>query len=143
MKICVCSTPIRPTPSTFPPFGSLPIIQSLRKIGKQASFYNIDYFCYSAAQIEAYFGESQFDLVGISAVVSTSHTYTKRFTRSIRRVSPRTTIVVGGNLAAIPEIQKLPTQTVPSNSLRKIISIMPSGDRSTLSDPMRPLREGR
>ena len=39
--------------------------------------------------------------------------------------------------------EKLPTPTVPSTSLRKIISIMPSGDRSALSDPMRPLREGR
>ena len=29
MKICICSTPIRPIPSGFPPFGSMAIIQSL------------------------------------------------------------------------------------------------------------------
>jgi len=32
MKICICTTPIRPEPATFPPFGSMAIIQSLRKI---------------------------------------------------------------------------------------------------------------
>jgi anaerobic magnesium-protoporphyrin IX monomethyl ester cyclase len=104
VKICICTTPIRPTPTTFPPFGSLAVIQSLRKIGEQAAFYNIDYFRYSPAQIEAHFRESQFDLVGISSVVSTAYAYTKRLTALIRRVSPRTIIVVGGNLAASAEI---------------------------------------
>jgi radical SAM superfamily enzyme YgiQ (UPF0313 family) len=104
VKICICTTPIRPTPTTFPPFGSLAVIQSLRKVGEQASFYNIDYFRYSPDQIEAHFRESQFDLVGISSVVSTAYAYTKRLTGLIRRVSPRTIIVVGGNLAASAEI---------------------------------------
>lgn len=104
MKICICTTPIRPTPTTFPPFGSLAIIQSLRKADEEATFYNIDYFRYTPEQIESHFRESQFDLVGISSVVSTAYAYTKRLASLIKRVSPNTTIVVGGNLAASAEI---------------------------------------
>lgn len=104
MKICICTTPIRPYPTDFPPFGSMAIIQSLRKIGEDAKFYNIDYFRYSHEEIEAYFKEHQFDVVGISAVVSTAYAYTKYLSNLIRRVSQNTIIIVGGNLAASAEI---------------------------------------
>lgn len=43
-------------------------------------------------------------MVGISAVVSTAYTYTKYLGNLIRKVSPRTIIIVGGNLAASAEI---------------------------------------
>lgn len=104
MKICICTTPIRPVPTDFPPFGSMAIIQSLRKIGENAKFYNIDYFRYSHEEIEAYFKEHQYDVVGISAVVSTAYAYTKYLAKLIRAVSPHTKIIVGGNLAASAEI---------------------------------------
>jgi radical SAM superfamily enzyme YgiQ (UPF0313 family) len=80
------------------------IIQSLRKIGEDPKFYNIDYFRYSQEDIEAYFKEHQFNVVGISAVVSTAYVYTKYLSSLIRRVSPNTVIIVGGNLAASAEI---------------------------------------
>ena len=80
------------------------IIQSLRKVGVDAEFYNIDYFRYSKAEVEQYFLTNQFDLVGISAVVSTAYAYTKWLSQTIRRVSPETTILVGGNMAASAEI---------------------------------------
>lgn len=104
MRICICTTPIRPTPTDFPPFGSMAIIQSLRRISEKAEFYNIDYFRPSDDQMRAYFTAKQFDLVGISAVVSTAYSYTKHLARLIRSVSPHTIIVVGGNLAASAEI---------------------------------------
>lgn len=104
MKICICTTPIRPVPTSYPPFGSMAIIQSLRSIGEDVRFFNIDFFRYSHDQIAAYFTEHQFDVVGISAVVSTAYTYTKYFSNLIKQVSPRTIIVVGGNLAASAEI---------------------------------------
>jgi anaerobic magnesium-protoporphyrin IX monomethyl ester cyclase len=104
MKICFCTTPIRPSPTDFPPFGSMAIIQSLRKIDINAEFYNIDYFRYSHKEIEEYFKNQKFDVVGISAVVSTAYSYTKYLTKLIRRVSPETLIVIGGNLAASSEI---------------------------------------
>jgi radical SAM superfamily enzyme YgiQ (UPF0313 family) len=80
------------------------IIQSLQEIGEQPTFYNIDYFRYRSDQVEAWFKEHQFDVVGISAVVSTAYAYTQWLSLLIRRVSPRTVIVVGGNLAASGEI---------------------------------------
>lgn len=104
MRICICTTPIRPKPTTFPPFGSMAIIQSLRGIGEDVKFFNIDFFRYSHDQVVAYFAEHQFDVVGISAVVSTAYAYTKYLSGLIRQVSPRTIIIVGGNLAASAEI---------------------------------------
>jgi anaerobic magnesium-protoporphyrin IX monomethyl ester cyclase len=95
---------MRPNPTDFPPFGSMAIIQSLRKIGEDAKFFNIDYFRYSHEEIENYFKENQFDIVGISAVVSTAYSYTKYLSNLIRNVSPLTIIIVGGNLAASSEI---------------------------------------
>jgi len=55
MKICICTTPIRPTPTGFPPFGSMAIIQSLRTIGIDAVFYHLDYYRQSDEQIKQYF----------------------------------------------------------------------------------------
>lgn len=104
MKICICTTPIRSAPSAYPPFGSMAIIQAIRKIGKQAQLYNADYLRPKREDIMAFFGENQFDIVGISAVVSTAYAYTKYLTQLIRSVSPETVIIVGGNMAASAEI---------------------------------------
>lgn len=104
MKIVICTTPIRPQPTYFPPLGSLAIIQSLKKIGEDPVFYNIDYHRFGPSEIEDYFSKNQFDIVGVSAVVSTAYAYTKFLTALIRRVSPKSIIIIGGNLAASAEI---------------------------------------
>ncbi|MCA9460297.1 MAG: B12-binding domain-containing radical SAM protein, partial [Nanoarchaeota archaeon] len=103
-KICICTTPIRTVPTTFPPFGSMAIIQSLRKINKDPKFFNIDYFRYSEVEIIKYISENQFDIIGISAVVSTAYVFTKKLSKLIRKYSPKTIIILGGNLAASAEI---------------------------------------
>jgi len=104
MKICICTTPIRPSPTKFPPFGSMAIIQSLRNVGEDVSFYHIDYHRYKHEQISEYFSKNKFDMVGISAVVSTAYAYTKYLVKLINKVSPHTVIFVGGNLAASSKI---------------------------------------
>lgn len=104
MKICICTTPLRPVPTTFPPFGSIAIIQSLREAGHEVHFLHIDYHRYSDGWIRDYFNANNFDVVGISAVVSTAYEYTKRLSSLIRQASGKTCIVVGGNLAASAEI---------------------------------------
>lgn len=104
MKICICTTPIRSYPTNFPPLGSLAIIQSLQQMGENVDFYHIDYFRYSLEQIEAYFSSNHYDVVGISAVVSTAYAYTKKLARLIQTVSPETTIILGGNLATSAEL---------------------------------------
>ena len=104
LRVCICTTPIRPTPTTFPPMGSMAIIQSLEKIGVTSTFYNIDYFRPSHQEVEEFFKQNIFDIVGISAVVSTAYEYTKWLSKIIRDASPKTKIIVGGNLAASAEI---------------------------------------
>lgn len=104
MRICICTTPIRSTPTNFPPFGSMAIIQSLRQIGEHVDFYHIDYFRYSPEQIGAYFSSNRYDIVGISAVVSTAYAYTKQLAELIRAASPETAIILGGNLATSAEL---------------------------------------
>ena len=87
MKICVCTTPIRPSPTDFPPFGSMAVIQALRNIGEQVSFYNIDYHRYNHEQNSQYFASKQFDIIAISAVVSTAYAYTKYLVQLINEDS--------------------------------------------------------
>ena len=104
-KIVICTTPIRPYPTDFPPFGSMAIIQSIRKhLQADVSFYNIDYHRPNLAEVRKYFEDTQCDLLGISAVVSTAYAYVKKLVAIVKSVSPKTIIVVGGNLAASAEI---------------------------------------
>lgn len=104
MKVCICTTPIRPEPTDFPPLGSMSIISSLEKVKVSVDFFNIDYFRYSHDEVVNNFKTNQYDIVGISAVVSTAYTYTKYLSKLIKEVSPKTIIIVGGNLAASAEI---------------------------------------
>ena len=104
MRICIVTTPIRPEATTFPPFGSLAIIQSLRNVGNDCSFYHIDYHRYNHAQNCEYFKKNQFDIVGISAVVSTAYNYTKYLSDLIKEINHKTIVIVGGGLVASAEI---------------------------------------
>ncbi len=70
-KIVICTTPIRPYPTDFPPFGSMAIIQSIRKhVQADVSFYNIDYPRHNLAEVRKYFLDTPCDVLGISPVVS-------------------------------------------------------------------------
>lgn len=80
------------------------IIQSLREQGHEVAFFNIDYFRPSEEAVEKFFRENRFDIVGISAVVSTAYAYTKFLAALIKETAPETLVVVGGNLAASAEI---------------------------------------
>jgi radical SAM superfamily enzyme YgiQ (UPF0313 family) len=100
----ICTTPIRPIPTNFPPLGSLAIIQSLEKINVEVAFFNIDYFRPSENEIKEFFQAKQFDFVGISAVVSTAYGFTKKLSEIIKQVSPKTIQILGGNLAASAEV---------------------------------------
>ena len=95
MRICIVTTPIRPKPTNYPPFGSMAIIQSLRSIGQEVSFHNIDYHRFSHEQNVEYFKKNKFDAIGISAVVSTAYAYTKYLSTLIRKLYPETIIFMG------------------------------------------------
>jgi anaerobic magnesium-protoporphyrin IX monomethyl ester cyclase len=101
MKIMIVSTPIRPVPTPFPPFGSLALVKYLRKNGiEDVSFYNIDGNRPDYDDVLAHIEAEKPDLVGISAVVSTAYEYSKRLSLDIKRILPDSMIVLGGNMGA-------------------------------------------
>lgn len=105
MRVMLVTTPIRPQPTDYPPFGSLSIVKYLRRHGVQGvEFYNIDGNRPSYAEVLAHIKERRPDVLGISAVVSTAYEYTKRLAVDVKKMLPDTLIVVGGNMAASAEI---------------------------------------
>ena len=80
------------------------IMQSLRAAGYDPFLLDIDGKRPPFEEVEAFFTREQPDILGVSAVVSTAYAYTKKLVRMVRRVSPKTRIMLGGNLAASAEI---------------------------------------
>ena len=104
-NLMIVTTPIRPTPTAFPPIGSLSIISYMRRQGvKGVEFYNIDGNRPSFEDAVAHIVSSKPKVLGISAVVSTAYEYTKRLSLAVKQQLPETVIVCGGNLAASSEI---------------------------------------
>jgi anaerobic magnesium-protoporphyrin IX monomethyl ester cyclase len=104
VKIILCTTPIRPVPTDYPPFGSLAIIQALRNAAYDPVFLDIDGLRPSFEDVIARFRREAPDVVGISAVVSTAYAYVKRLCLALRKALPGVRIVLGGNLAASAEL---------------------------------------
>jgi len=105
MKTMLITTPIRPVPTTFPPLGSLSLINALRKEGiSNVEFYNIDANRPAYDEVLAHIEAARPDVLGVSAVVSTAYAYTKRLTLDVKAILPDTLIIVGGSLAGSAEI---------------------------------------
>lgn len=105
MSLMIVTTPIRPYPTTFPPIGSLSIINYLRKHGvEDVEFYNIDGNRPAYKDVLAHIKSRSPDVLGISSVVSTAYAYTKQLSLDVKAMLPNTLIVVGGGLAASAEI---------------------------------------
>ena len=104
MKIIVLTTPIRPIPTDYPPFGSLAIIQALRKQGYDPYFYDIDCLRPDFETVLAFNRDEEPDILAISAVVSTAYAYVKKLATAVRSMEFKTKIVLGGNLAASAEL---------------------------------------
>lgn len=105
MKIMMITTPIRPTPTNFPPIGSLSIISYLRRNGVEGvEFYNIDANRPSFDEALSHIVAARPDVLGISSVVSTAYEYTKKISMAVKAALPKTLIVLGGNLAASAEV---------------------------------------
>ena len=104
-KILILTTPIRPTPTEFPPLGSLSVITALNKAGfHNTEFFNIDLLRPEYSNVIEYIKEKNPDVVGVSAVVSTAYGYSKKLSLDIKKLLPDTTIILGGNLGASAEI---------------------------------------
>ncbi len=105
MKVLIVTTPIRPQPSNYPPFGSLALIKALRDKGlEEVEFFHIDANRPAYGDALAHIVAARPDVLGISAVVSTAYAYTKRLSQDVKAALPETLVVVGGNMAASAEI---------------------------------------
>ena len=104
-KIIIITLPLRGVPSHFPPIGSLSVITRLKRAGfTNTHLYNTDLIRPSFEKIIEYLKNEQPDILGISAVVSTSYEFTKKLSIATKEVLPNATILMGGNLGASAEI---------------------------------------
>lgn len=103
MKILLCNIAIRQQRSTWPPVACTSLCNVLMRAGYNPVFYDIDERRPSWEDLNRYFEKERYDIVGISAVVSTGYEYTKRLANIIKKASPETQIVLGGNLAVAYE----------------------------------------
>ncbi len=104
VRVVLCNIALRAQPDPFPPVACTSIINFLRNAGFDAEFFDIDSRRPSDKKIAEYFARERFDIVGISAVVSTGYAYTKNLAQLIKKACPTTQVIVGGNLAATYEV---------------------------------------
>lgn len=105
MRILFITTPIRPTPTAFPPFGSLALIKTLKKAGfADTSLYDIDALRPGLEAAVQHIIAQKPDILGISAVVSTAYRFTRDLSKRIKAALPDTLIVGGGNMMAAANV---------------------------------------
>lgn len=105
MKALIVTTPIRPRPTSTPPFGSLAILNFLRRNGiEDVGFYHVDALRPDFDEAVRHIVAQNPRVLGISAVVSTAFGYTRRLADAVKAALPGCLIVVGGNLAASAEV---------------------------------------
>ena len=112
MNILLCSVPVERPGDPLRRArseGTMPIMPKVaitslnhwaEKNNYKTSYYDIDMLYPSDDEIKEYFKKNKPDVVGLSAVVSTSYLQTKRLSKIIKNESPETLIVCGGYLTA-------------------------------------------
>ena len=114
MNTLICSVPVE-TPGAklrrkrsegslgiMPKVAIVSLVDAMKKAGFPSSsydFYDIDMLYPSDDEIRKYFTSEKPDVVGLSAVVSTSYSQVKRISSIIRSIIPNSWIVMGGNLS--------------------------------------------
>ncbi|MZH02473.1 MAG: B12-binding domain-containing radical SAM protein [Nitrospinae bacterium] len=126
MKVCLCSIPVEGVgekPSRLRsegPLGVLPkiaivsLVKWMERNGRESDvckFYDIDMLLPSDADIRKFFIEHQPEVVGLSAVVSSSYGQVMRISSIIREVCPDAWIVVGGSIADSAAVLLSKTET--------------------------------
>jgi len=104
LKIILCNVAIRQKHDPFPPVACTSLCNVLIEAGYKPVFYDIDAKRPDQEELFKYFGKVQPHIVGISAVVSTGYENTKILAGIIKKASPNTQIILGGNLAAAYEV---------------------------------------
>ncbi|GAB6052572.1 hypothetical protein JCM17960_13920 [Magnetospira thiophila] len=107
MKVLILNTPNRGYATDFPPVGALSVLNYARKHGPEGaeySFYNVDFLRPTLEQAIEYIVAYKPDVVGISAVISTSYLFTKTIALALHERLPDCLLVIGGNLASAAEL---------------------------------------
>ncbi|MDP6647781.1 MAG: radical SAM protein [Candidatus Woesearchaeota archaeon] len=106
MKVVLCSVPIRTDrheigsdEPEIPKIAIVSLINWMKKEGYSGDFFDIDILLPPEEEIFNYFKDKQPDVVGLSAVVSTSYHQVKDISKIIRKAYPSAAIVIGGNMA--------------------------------------------
>jgi anaerobic magnesium-protoporphyrin IX monomethyl ester cyclase len=101
MKILFITLPIRNQPTSYPPLGITQLVDFLEENGYQdIDFFDIDAFRPNEQEILDRVQTSTPDVIGISAVVSTSYSYLKYISKLLKLNFPKVELIVGGNMAA-------------------------------------------
>jgi anaerobic magnesium-protoporphyrin IX monomethyl ester cyclase len=99
-RIIFATIPLRARSSHIP-IASLAIMTALKRHGyEDVSIYEINILRPPYEEVLAYFREHKPDIVGLSAVVSTSYAFVKQLSADLRKMYPDVLIVCGGNLVA-------------------------------------------
>ncbi|MDX6769770.1 MAG: radical SAM protein [Elusimicrobiota bacterium] len=99
-KIVFATIPLR-APSSHLPIASLAIMTALKRHGyDNVSLYEINILRPKYEEVLEYFRLQKPDIVGLSAVVSTSYAFVKQLAADLRKMYPDLLIVCGGNLVA-------------------------------------------
>ncbi len=100
LTVAIIVPPVREKVSFYPPFGALGVIAAARSAGHKAHLIDLDALRCSKEEAVNKISQLSPDVVGLSAVVSTSYKYVKEMAVLIKQKMPNVTIVVGGGLAA-------------------------------------------
>ena len=112
MNILLCSVPVERPGDPLRRArseGTMPIMPKVaitslnnwaEKNNFKTSYYDVDMLYPTDDEIREFFKNNKPDIVGLSAVVSTSYLQTKRLSKIIKETSPETLIVCGGYLTA-------------------------------------------
>src|SRR3989338_2372207 len=98
-KILFCTVPFARNPAWYLPLGLLSVATNLRRHGFAADVLDIDGRRLTKKEVQIFFTNNHYDVVGISALTSL-YNYTKWLTDVIKQTNPRTKIILGGNLAS-------------------------------------------
>lgn len=100
MKVAVIVPPLRDKVSFYPPLGALSVIAAAREDRHSTHLLDLDEKRCGYSETINKICELSPDVVGISAIVSTSYKYVKDVSFLIKKRLPRTPIVIGGGLSA-------------------------------------------
>ncbi|MBF0312068.1 MAG: B12-binding domain-containing radical SAM protein [Oligoflexia bacterium] len=106
LKFAIIYPPLRNQADIFPPYGCLSIINALTAVGVQVDFMNLDYDRKLLLKdVLLRIKETLPDVIGISAVTSTTYAFIKELIFEVKKnISKKIIFIVGGNIVSNAEV---------------------------------------